>query len=274
MITGALTKMSNQLAADNRAHYQLLIGDQQIALNPLLGQSLSLKFAGKIACVGCGRVISKSFQQGYCFPCTQRLAACDLCILKPELCHFAKGTCREPEWALGHCMQPHYVYLANSSGLKVGITRETNVPYRWIDQGATQALLIAKTNSRYVSGLVEVMFKQYVADKTNWRKMLQGDAEPLDLVMIRDQWLPQIMPAIDALRQQNQSAVIDLLPEQTPYQIHYPVLHYPNKVVSLDLAQMTEMSGVLHGIKAQYLLFDKGVINVRKFSGYHVELEV
>jgi hypothetical protein len=262
MMSGPLSQMTNQLDAEGHAHYQLPVGDQKMALNPLVGQRLTLRFTGHIACAGCGRAIKKSFQQGYCFPCTQRLAVCDLCIVKPELCHFAKGTCREPEWGIKHCMQTHYVYLANSSGLKVGITRAVNVPHRWIDQGATQALLVAKTATRRDAGLMEVEFAKQMGDKTNWRKMLQGNPEPLDLMSIRDQLLSTLPENLEGLI------------NEKPYQIDYPVLHYPSKIVSLDLEKNAEISGILQGIKAQYLLFDQGVLNVRKLSGYHVEIGV
>ena len=263
-IAGPLAQMSNALDANFLAQYHLPIGEQAIALNPLVGKPISLAFSGQMACVGCGRVIQKSFQQGYCFPCTQRLAACDLCIVKPELCHFDKGTCREPEWGKAHCMQPHYVYLANSSGLKVGITRAVNVPYRWIDQGATQGLLLAKMHSRYFAGLLEVQVAQHIADKTNWRKMLQGEAEPVDLQEVRAQLLPKL-----TLDPKQGGWLLDA----TPYQIKYPVLQYPQKLVSLGFDKTAEISGVLHGIKGQYLLLDSGVLNVRKFAGYQIKFE-
>ena len=117
----------------------------------------------------------------------QKLAQCDICIVRPEKCHYHEGTCREPDWADDHCMQPHIVYLANSSGVKVGITRHTQIPTRWIDQGASQALQIFRVPHRYLSGLVEVALKEHVSDRTDWRRMLKGSPKPVDLEQRRDE---------------------------------------------------------------------------------------
>jgi hypothetical protein len=266
--------MDVKLAADNQADYTMRLGEQTMAMNPLLGQTVTLRFQGQINCVHCQRLTKKSFSGGFCYPCSQRLAQCDMCFLKPELCHFDQGTCREPEWGEAVCMQDHIVYLANSSGLKVGITRINQVPTRWIDQGATQAIPIFRVSSRYQSGLVEVMFKQWVSDRTDWRKMLKGDAEPLDLGAERDQLFAEAETAIDDLQQQFGETAITILPAEPEQQIHYPVLEYPKKVSSFNFDKTAEVSGVLQGIKGQYLIFDKGVINIRKFSGYQIEMVV
>ena len=164
---GNLRKMRTQPGPP--VGYRLPVGEQEVALNPLLGETVRLTFSGEIHCVACGRKTKKSFNQGYCYPCFQSLAQCDLCIVKPELCHYAQGTCREPEWGEAHCMQPHYVYVA-----KVGITSDSG----WMDQGAVQALPIFRVQSRYQAGLLEVIFKQHIADRTNWQRMLKG--EPSD----------------------------------------------------------------------------------------------
>ena len=182
-VEGTLRKMRTR--AGPCVEYVLPVGDVLIDLNLLLGQTVRLDFGGRIFCVACGRQTNRSFNRGYCYPCFQGLAQCDLCIVKPELCHYDRGTCREPAWGETHCMQPHYVYLANSSGVKVGITRRTQIPTRWMDQGATQALLIAYVPSRHRAGLVEVLLKRHVSDRTDWRRMLKGVPEPADLVARR-----------------------------------------------------------------------------------------
>ena len=135
-IQGNLLKMTSQLQQDT-VLYSLPIGSEQVPLNPYIGKTIRLEYSGQINCIACGRKTKKSFNQGYCFPCMRSLAECDMCIVRPEQCHFDQGTCRDEQWALRHCMQEHIVYLANSSGLKVGITRHTQIPTRWIDQGAT-----------------------------------------------------------------------------------------------------------------------------------------
>src|SRR6266446_5306474 len=176
-IHGHLRKMI--ATAESPVSYRLPIGDVELPLNACLGKTMCIEYTGAITCIACGQRTKKSFNQGYCFRCFSTLARCDLCMVKPELCHFAQGTCREPAWGLATCMQPHYVYLANSSGLKVGITRASQIPTRWLDQGAAQALLCFRVPTRRQAGLVEVVLKRYVADRTDWRKLLIGGPESL-----------------------------------------------------------------------------------------------
>lgn len=267
---GCLDKMTTELG--NPVIYRLPLGEQLLDLNPLIGQKISLDYSGKIFCTHCQNKTSKSFNQGYCYPCFIKLAQCDMCIMKPETCHFSEGTCREPDWGQAFCYQPHYVYLANSSGIKVGITRQTQIPTRWIDQGAVQALPIFKVSSRHISGLVEVAIAEHVSDKTSWQQMLKNNVEPIDLKTIRDQLLNQCQARLAAISQQFGADAIEALPAAESIDIHYPVLQYPSKVKSFNFDKDPKVSGVLQGIKGQYLLLDTGVINIRKFTGYEVEV--
>lgn len=266
--SGPLQKM--RVAAGAPVAYELRIGDAAIALNPLLGEPVQLQFAGVITCLHCGRKTRKSFNQGYCYPCFQSLAQCDSCIVSPEKCHHDAGTCREPEWGQSHCMQPHVVYLANSSGVKVGITRGTQLPTRWIDQGAVQALPILSVQTRQQSGLVEMLFKQHVADRTNWRAMLKGQVATVDLAAERDRLLALCADEIAALQQRFGLQAVQILSAAEAIAIAYPVLQHPDKVVSLDLDKNPLVQGRLLGIKGQYLMLDSGVINIRKYGAYHV----
>ncbi|MEX2469194.1 MAG: DUF2797 domain-containing protein [Pseudohongiellaceae bacterium] len=268
--TGILRKMASRY--EQPVTYAMRLGDDSVALNPLLGERLTLTYSGEIFCVHCGRKTNKSFNQGYCFPCFQSLAQCDSCIIHPERCHFDQGTCREPAWGERFCMQDHIVYLANSSGLKIGITRATQVPTRWIDQGATQALAVIRVRSRLQSGTLEVMFKQHVADKTNWRDMLKGDAAELDMPAERDRLLGECAAEIAEMEARFGFFAISVLRGIDPVRIEYPVRQYPEKIASFNFDKDPEVSGTLLGIKGQYLIFDTGVINLRRFSGYHVEL--
>ena len=270
---GSLRKMHARLAQDSSkpVQYELPLGEQLVALNPLLGKPIKLVYTGKIFCIHCNRPIKKSFNQGYCYPCFTSLAQCDMCIMKPETCHYAAGTCREPSWGEEFCFQSHVVYLANSSGIKVGITRQTQIPTRWIDQGAVQALPIFKVQSRYISGLVEVAIAKHVSDKTSWQQMLKNKAEPVDLVAKRDELVAVCKAELDEIAQLFGQQAIEFLADQPPVDIHFPVDSYPVKVKSFNLDKNAEVSGVLHGIKGQYLLLDTGVINIRKFAGYEVE---
>ena len=268
---GIVRKMRSRLGQP--VSYSARLGDTEIALNPLIDQQLKLIFSGGIYCVHCNRKTNKSFNQGYCYPCFQKLAQCDSCIIHPERCHLEQGTCREPAWGEKYCMQDHIVYLANSSGLKVGITRATQVPTRWIDQGATQALAIMRVRSRLQSGTLEMAFKQHVADKTNWRDMLKGKAAELDMAGERDRLLAACEEDIKELKDRFGFFAISVLKGIDPVSIDYPVQAYPEKITSLNFDKGQVVSGTLKGIKGQYLIFDSGVINLRRFSGYEVELQ-
>jgi uncharacterized protein DUF2797 len=272
---GLLSKMATTLPTQGAtANYQMILGQQFVDMQPFLGKTIQLIFAGEIHCQACDRLTKKSYSGGYCFPCSQTLARCDLCMMKPETCHFAAGTCREPEWAESVCMHDHIVYLANSSGIKVGITRISQVPTRWIDQGATQALPIFRVKSRYQSGLVEVIFKNHVSDRTDWRKMLKGVAEPVDLLAIRDQLMLECKDGIMDLKQRFGDDAIKALDDESVLTIDYPVQQYPEKVTSLNFDKTPDIRGVLKGIKGQYLILDIGVLNIRKFSGYQITMVV
>jgi hypothetical protein len=268
---GIVRKMRSRLGQP--VSYSARLGDNEIALNPLIGQQLKLIFSGSIYCIHCNRKTNKSFNQGYCYPCFQKLAQCDSCIIHPERCHFEQGSCREPAWGEKYCMQDHIVYLANSSGLKVGITRATQVPTRWIDQGATQALAIMRVRSRLQSGTLEMAFKQHVADKTNWRDMLKGKAAELDMAGERDRLLAACEEDVKELMARFGFFAISVLKGIDAVSIDYPVQAYPEKITSLNFDKEPVVSGTLKGIKGQYLIFDSGVINLRRFSGYEVELQ-
>lgn len=268
---GCLRKMAATLPAnpEDSVIYHLLLSEQRILLNERIGERLSLLWSGAIACTHCGRATKKSFAQGHCYPCFKRLAQCDTCIMKPETCHYYQGTCREPEWGEKHCFQPHIVYLANSSGVKVGITRKTQMPTRWLDQGAIQALPILEVNTRQQSGFVEMLFKEQVSDRTNWRAMLKGDVEDIDLRSERERLFKQLAQGLTQLREVHGADAIRPLDEQ-PHYFHYPVDTFPRKVVSHNFDKNPLVEGVLQGIKGQYLLLDTGVINLRKFTGYEI----
>lgn len=269
---GQLKKMRTRL--DGLVQYDLPLGDQSIALNSLIGKPIKLTYTGNIFCVHCKRLIKKSFNQGYCYPCFISLAQCDMCIMKPETCHYEAGTCREPDWGLAFCFQPHMVYLSNSSGIKVGITRQTQIPTRWIDQGAVQALPIFKVQSRYQAGLIEVAIAKHVSDKTSWQQMLKNHVEPIELAIQRDGLVSRCRAEITEVTERFGQQTIEYLIEELIVDIHFPVETYPVKIKSLSFDKNPDVSGVLYGIKGQYLLLDTGVINIRKFSGYEVEFSM
>ncbi len=258
---------------DTPVQYHLPVDDEQIDMNVLIGQTLKLNYSGEIHCVACSRKTSKSFNQGYCYPCFKKLAQCDSCIIKPELCHYTEGSCREPEWGEQHCLQDHIVYLANSSAVKVGITRGTQIPTRWIDQGASCAMPVFRVKNRLLSGRIEVIMKQHISDRTDWRKMLKGRPDEIDLTRKRDQLFELCEKEIKQLISEVGDDAVTVLHAETPTQIEFPVNHYPEKVSSLNFDKTPEIKGVLNGIKGQYLILDSGVLNIRKFGGYKIQLQ-
>ena len=271
-LSGHLQKMVTALGSNAKSpvQYQLPLDDELILLNDYIGKKIKLNYIGEIHCVECGRKTNKNYNQGFCFPCFKSLAKCDMCIMKPETCHYHEGTCREPEWGEKFCFQEHYVYLANSSGIKVGITRGTQIPTRWIDQGASEAMPIFKVSNRLLSGKLEIVLKDHVSDRTDWRKMLKGKPEHVDLAAKRDELINLAKNEIQAIEKEFAESDIELLNEEQ-ININFPVEDYPEKVKSLNFDKTPEIEGVLQGIKGQYLILDIGVLNIRKFGGYHIE---
>ncbi len=274
MLSGNIQKMRSRLGYQdepNKVEYFLPVGSQEVAMNPYLGNTLKLEYLGEINCLNCGNKTKKSFSQGFCFPCMRKLARCDMCIMKPETCHFEQGTCREPDWAERNCFVPHYVYLSNTSGLKVGITRHTQIPTRWVDQGATQATIMFKVNTRQQSGFVEMAFKDLIADKTNWRTMLKENQPPRNLINEANELknkLKEKMASVISNFSEN-----DIEDQQEDVvEIDYPVLEFPSKIKSHNFDKNPVVEGTLMGIKGQYLIFDTGVINMRKFTSYNLSI--
>lgn len=268
---GRLRKMLTQ--HQQEVSYQLRLThpsepETHLELNDLLGRDLRLKFSGAIHCIHCERKTSKSFNQGYCYPCFKKLAQCDTCIVKPETCHYHQGTCREPSWGEEHCFQPHIVYLANTSGLKVGITRQTQMPTRWMDQGAVAALPLLRVKDRLTSGQIEKLLGQSLKDKTAWQAMLKNQVPELDLTAEAAEVLDVYQDDLAAFSANS----LELL-DAAPLDFNYPVLAYPTKVKSLNPEKQPHIEGQLMGVKGQYLLLDTGVINLRKFAGYEVRVE-
>ncbi|WP_238067455.1 DUF2797 domain-containing protein [Pseudomonas shirazica] len=266
---GSLSKMAVSLQAPV-VQYSFRLDDTQVPVNPLIGQRLRLEYLGAIHCSHCGKRTKTSFSQGYCYPCMTKLAQCDVCIMAPEKCHYDAGTCREPSWGEQFCMTDHVVYLANSSGIKVGITRATQLPTRWLDQGASQALPIVRVATRQQSGLVEDLLRSQVPDRTNWRALLKGDAEELDLVAIREQVFDACADGLRELQGRFGLQAIQPLADAEVVQMKYPVEAYPSKIVSFNFDKDPVVEGTLLGIKGQYLIFDTGVINIRKYTAYQL----
>lgn len=244
--------------------YQLAMEEGKVSMNELLGQKIKFSYGGRINCVVCNRLTKKSFGEGMCYPCFMNAPENSECVIRPELCQGHLGIGRDPEWEQAKHVQPHYVYLALTSGLKVGVTRFANVPGRWIDQGAWKVIRFAELPYRKLAGDIEVFLKDFVTDKTNWQKMLKDERLELDLVEEKDRLLNELPEELGQYYSQNDE-VLELV---------YPVLEYPSKVNSLNFDKEAVIEGKVNGMRGQYLMFEGGqVINLRKFSGYFVELE-
>jgi hypothetical protein len=249
---------------DGEVRYAIPLASGPVELAPHIGKEFGLRATGVLSCVSCGRGVKKLFGQGFCFPCLQNAPEAAECIVRPESCRAHLGEGRDPEWEVAHHATEHVVYLSQTGGLKVGITRSTQVPVRWIDQGAVTALEIARVPYRQLAGLIEVDLKRVFADRTNWRAMLKNVPSDHDaLFKARELAFSTLRPDL----QQH------LLADASPTDINYPVLAYPPKVTSVSLLKSPEVRGRLMGVKGQYLIWEDGrVLNVRNQSGIHVEV--
>ncbi len=259
---GTLSKMQTELGSP--IQYYLVFENSFLNVNQLLGKDIEIAFEG-YQCLNCKKA-KKVFRQGFCYDCFMSSPAVGDWIMKPELstAHLDIED-RDLAYEKRVQLQPHVVYLALSSEVKVGVTRNTQVPTRWIDQGAVQAVPIVEVPNRYLAGITEVALKNHYADKTNWQKMLKNDVPNVDLLLERNkafEWLP--------------NEVKEYFPkEEKIIQMDFPVLQYPKKVTSLNLEKTPNFAGKLTGIKGQYLLFEEGtVFNVRTFEGYVVTMSL
>ncbi|MBS1624996.1 MAG: DUF2797 domain-containing protein [Bacteroidetes bacterium] len=259
---GLLDKMT--VSGTDPVSYSLQLGADTVQMNDLIGRSVSLRHTGNIFCTVCSKKTYKSFGEGMCYTCFSTAPDNAECILRPELCMAHEHQGRDVEWEVRHHMQPHYVYLALVNETKVGVTRNTQIPTRWIDQGANKAIILAETPYRQLAGRIEVALKQYLTDKTHWSKMLRNDFNAeIDLLSEKAR-IRSLLP--EDLQQY-------ICADDTVVTITYPVTEYTKKVTSVGFDKMPEIKSPLIGIRGQYLIFEGGsVLNIRKHSGYEVEL--
>ncbi|NDI99283.1 DUF2797 domain-containing protein [Flavobacterium sp. LaA7.5] len=260
---GVLTKMQTEFGSP--IQYYLIFDTSFLNMNQLLGRDMELNFMG-FKCLNCGKN-KKIFRMGFCYDCFYSTPAAGDWIMNPELSTAHLGMAdRDLAYEQKVQLQPHIVYLASSSDIKVGVTRKSQVPTRWIDQGASQAMPLIEVPNRYLAGITEVALKGHLGDKINWKKMLLNNVAPIDLATKRtemQQWLPnEVMPYFETTKEQL-------------YTLQYPVLEYPKKIASLNLTKTPTYSGRLVGVKGQYLIFEDGtVFNVRTYEGFVVQINV
>jgi hypothetical protein len=246
--------------------YDLELGDQIVRINDIIGKPVRITFAGRINCVHCSKITKKAFGEGYCYPCFISAPSNAECVIRPELCEGHEGRGRDPQWELDKHVQPHVVYLALTSGIKVGVTRVANIPDRWIDQGAWKVIRIAETPYRRIAGEIEVFLKDFVTDKTNWQRMLKNEMDTAaDLIAEKEALLNELPEELGQYYSDNDEV----------FEFNYPISQYPTKVTSLNLDKTAVIEGKLEGIRGQYLFLSGGqVLNIRRFSGYWVDFEV
>ncbi len=241
----------------------------ELAVNPLIGAQVSLRFTGNFVCTACGKTDEHTFDNGYCSACMKTRADADMCMMKPHLCHHGREDypCRDEVFAVERCFQPHYLYASLTSDVKVGITRHTNVPSRWIDQGAVLATTLARLPSRRAVGLVEHAMAEDFKDRTHWMKMLKGtpDESALDETVAR---MEQRLGELGA------EGVLPV-EQRIRTRLVYPLDAPPEKVKSTNLEKVGAVTGLLLGIKGQYWIFEGGaVVNIRRHSGHCAEISV
>ena len=259
---GVLKKMKTQL--NQPIQYYLEFKNDWVNINQLLEKNIKISF-DSYECLGCGENI-EVFRQGYCKSCFFDLPQAGDWVMRPELstAHLGKED-RNLAYEQQVQLQPHIVYLANSSHLKVGVTRKSQIPTRWIDQGAHEAIAMVEVPNRYLAGITEVALKNFVDDKTNWRAMLTNQTKDEDLVAMKEKLSPHLPQEVKEY----------LLKENCETKLDFPVHQYPEKVSSLNLKKEASFQGVLKGIKGQYLIFEGGkVFNVRSHEGFVVRLEL
>jgi hypothetical protein len=253
-----------RVKAESPISYFFYINNSEISVNQFIGKKIRIEWQNEIHCVSCGNKTNKSFAQGFCYPCFMSVPEAAPCILRPELCEAHKGIARDTEWSEKNCLTDHYVYLSITSGVKVGVTRSSQIPTRWIDQGAVHAIKLARTPNRYIAGIIETSLKKYVSDKTSWQRMLKNEYdENINLIEKKSE--------ISELIKADYRGLIEK--DNTIFSFCFPVQQYPEKIKSINLEKDLVFEGKLAGIKGQYLIFENGfVINIRKYGGYKIKL--
>ena len=159
---GVLTKMQTEFTKP--INYYLVFKNDFINLNQLLNKTLEFSFV-KYECLNC-HLDKPIYRQGFCKSCFFEIPQAADWIMKPELSKAHLGIEeRDLDYEKKVQLKPHIVYLANSSNVKVGVTRKGQVPTRWIDQGAHEAIEIVEVPNRYLAGITEVALKIMLVTK-------------------------------------------------------------------------------------------------------------
>ncbi len=259
--SGILKKMSSSHTVP--VTYFLELEQGTLCLNDLLNRKITITFTGEKYCIKCKTKVKKLYGEGFCYKCFITAPEADPCIIHPEKCRAHEGISRDMEWSKKNCLIDHYVYLALTDHIKVGVTRINQIPTRWIDQGAIKVIKLAKTPYRQLAGLIEVDLKKHFSDKTYWKRMLSPSTPNQNLLEAKQKAAMLLNPKFAQYIETDNSIL----------SFNYPVLHWPEKIYSVNLDKTNSLSDILVGIKGQYLIFQSGaVLNVRKHTGYYINL--
>ena len=260
---GVLNKMQTEF--NNPIEYYLVLGSNFVNINQILNKKIKIDFVDQ-QCLNC-KEHKKIHRQGFCYSCFYSSAQVGDWIIHPEKSTAHLGIAdRDLAYEQKCQLQPHVVYLALASDVKVGVTRKSQIPTRWIDQGASKAIEIVEVPNRYLAGITEVALKDSFTDKTNWRKMLQNQIGEMDISLIRETLKDKLPQEVQQYFDTTDSTLVEL---------DFPVLEYPTKITSLNLEKTPSFQGVLKGVKGQYLIFECGtVFNIRSNEGFVIQLEI
>lgn len=262
-LEGNILKMRAEHATP--VNYFFPVGNTELAMNSLIGKEISMNFTGQINCISCGKQTKTSFAQGFCYNCLQTAPEASESVIRPELSKAHLGIARDMEWAVKHDLIDHFVYLAVSGDVKVGVTRHHQIPTRWIDQGASAAIKIVKTPNRHIAGIIEVFLKKHFTDKTDWRAMLKNEiAQQINLSDEKQKVYKLLSSELKKYFE----------PDNEVIEIEYPVITFPKNIKSVGFDKTPKIEGILTGIKGQYLIFqDDSVLNIRKHNGYFLQIK-
>jgi hypothetical protein len=263
IVEGNILKMRTEPGSP--VGYHLPVGEREVYMNSLIGSRLKFSFSGTINCISCGKRTKRSFSQGFCYRCLQTAPEAGESVIRPALSKSHFGIARNMEWAEKQDLIDHIVYLAVACELKVGVTRHTAIPGRWIDQGASYAVKLAITPSRHIAGIMELYLSRFITDRTNWKNMLTRPGNGNVNLLEEKQRVYELLPAeLQKYYCRNHEVV----------HIEYPLINYPDSVKGFTFDKEPVIEGALKGIKGQYLVFDDNrVLNIRKHNGYYLRME-
>ena len=232
-----------------------------------VGKELTWKFDGVVNCVVTGEAMNQAYRMGMSQKAFFESPISCPSIINPELSTIHTGVAlRDRDFEERYHNVPHVVYLSRTNKLKVGVTGLGREQFRWNDQGAVEGIQLCVTPYRQLAGEIEVALKEHMNDKTHWLGMLKDVTRfPDELLELKDECFELLGPNYEPF----------FSDDDTVHSINYPVQKYPLKVKSLKLNKEPNGTGVISGIKGQYLILEDGrVMNVRAHEGCRVELEI